>query len=95
MHAYWVKNNNFGDVLTPLIVRHLSGRDPVWINLDAPVEHFFVVGSMLHLATPLTTVWGTGIINWSQETLPSPLAKVAAADPDLDMMRRLCPFAES
>ncbi len=79
MHAYWVKNNNFGDVLTPLIIRHLSGRDPVWVELDAPAEHFFVVGSMLHLATSKTTAWGTGIINWREETVPDPNAKLAMA----------------
>lgn len=77
IRAHWVRNNNFGDVLTPQIVRHLAGRDPVWVELNAPVEHFFVVGSTLHLATARTIVWGTGIIRWENETSPDPSAKVA------------------
>jgi len=77
IHAYWVEKNNFGDLLTPLIVRHLSGREPVRVEPNAPVEHFFVVGSTLHFATPLTTVWGTGIIYWRSAILPNPRAKVA------------------
>ncbi len=72
----WVEKNNFGDLLTPLIVRHLSARDPVRVEPNAPVEHFVVVGSTLHFATPLTTVWGTGIICGRTTILPNPRARV-------------------
>ncbi len=56
--------NNFGDVLNPLLVRHLTGKKILQIRSnDYQKEHFFIIGSILDRATQYTNVWGTGFIS--------------------------------
>lgn len=51
--------NNFGDLLGPMVVRGLlarAGRDPG----SPPSQRLLAVGSILHLARPGDVVWGAG-----------------------------------
>ncbi len=66
---HWVDNGNFGDAISPLIVRHVTGREVR--HVPGPVEepHLFAVGSFCQIANQQTHIWGTGILH-SQAVLP-------------------------
>lgn len=57
--------DNFGDILTPLVVDYLSEKNVVRISsvktLNSP--HFLVIGSVLQKATCNSSVWGSGFIS--------------------------------
>ena len=58
--AYPIGVKEIGDQLAPIAVQHASGRPTVWTR-PAPDEHLLAGGSILHWATPLSHVWGTGL----------------------------------
>ena len=58
--AYPIGVREIGDRLGPIAVQHATGRPTVW-TLPAPDEHLLASGSILHWATPLSHVWGTGL----------------------------------
>ena len=67
--VYWwngAGGRNFGDVLSRYIVRALSGRHVVHARRS---PRLVAVGSVLRLAEPGDTVWGSGL------SRPSPVAK--------------------
>lgn len=71
--AYWYKRGggNWGDVLNPILIQNISGKEPVFvdeiINLkNEPV--YSVVGSILGLhANKNLIVWGSGFISSSSQ----------------------------
>ncbi|HKP24352.1 MAG TPA: hypothetical protein VJV39_10825, partial [Dongiaceae bacterium] len=58
--AYPIGVKEIGDRLAPIAVQHATGRPTVWTR-PAPDEHLLASGSILHWATPLSHVWGTGL----------------------------------
>jgi pyruvyltransferase len=58
--AYPIGVKEIGDRLGPIAVQHATGRPTVWTR-PAPDEHLLASGSILHWATPLSHVWGTGL----------------------------------
>lgn len=68
MKAWWYGDDNFGDVLTPLIAERLCGVRPVR-KLGAGT--ILAVGSILHRLRSGDIVWGTGTI--SPRHIPKPL----------------------
>jgi pyruvyltransferase len=58
--AYPIGVKGIGDRLAPIAVQHATGRATVWTR-PAPDEHLLASGSILHWATPLSHVWGTGL----------------------------------
>jgi hypothetical protein len=58
--AYPIGVKEIGDRLGPIAVQHATGRATVWTR-PAPDEHLLASGSILHWATPLSHVWGTGL----------------------------------
>jgi hypothetical protein len=58
--AYPIGVKDIGDRLAPIAVQHATGRATVWTR-PAPDEHLLASGSILHWATPLSHVWGTGL----------------------------------
>lgn len=60
MRAYWNPDTkNFGDVLTPIILRHL-GHEPGCVDRTAR-RKVLAVGSIMNALRPGDTVWGTGV----------------------------------
>jgi len=56
---WWNEKPNFGDQLVPYLPPGLSGRKITWS--DSPSKRVFMsIGSVLHLAKPGWTVWGSG-----------------------------------
>lgn len=97
--AYYDFNRNWGDALNPVLVRHISGKDPlqtseVYNFLGRPV--YSVIGSILgnyHL--PTLEVWGSGFIG-PERIFLTPPAKIHAVRGPLtrDVILRLglpCP----
>lgn len=64
LSVYWTcrnaKRGNFGDMLSPILVKAMSGR-PVAFKQNAP--RLFAVGSLLKFAKAGDLVWGAGFIH--------------------------------
>jgi pyruvyltransferase len=53
--------NNFGDLLGPLVVKHILNQTKIHTNSNACNQNrLLTVGSILHLAQSGDTVWGSG-----------------------------------
>lgn len=60
MHAYWnPKASNFGDTLTPVILRHL-GYNVRCVDRNTPGK-VLAVGSIMNALRARDVVWGTGV----------------------------------
>lgn len=63
IRAWWHDSRNFGDALTPYIVKKLTGSDPVFTVPDSSMDDVYMVtGSILAGARKNTIVWGNGIV---------------------------------
>ena len=76
INAIWYEGKNWGDALNPVLIRHLSGREPVLVQeYSKNLKHepvYTVIGSILHLPVLQnekivrnTIIWGTGFITES------------------------------
>ncbi len=68
VRAFWCRipsRANFGDALTPWLIRRITGRSPMFTAPEAPALKYFVTGSVIAYAGPRSTVWGSGIMNRS------------------------------
>lgn len=74
MKAYWYTDNpsqdygNVGDMLTPIIIKHLTGERPEWVNHNTPGK-LLAVGSLCELIQDRDVVWGTGFIGADQAAI--------------------------
>jgi pyruvyltransferase len=71
--AYWCRTPsrpNFGDALTPWLIKRLTGRHPRFAWPADPRSKIFVTGSTLSLAGAHCTVWGAGIMNADDPVRP-------------------------
>jgi pyruvyltransferase len=55
---WWMKADNFGDLLSPWLIAKMTGREVVAADPERP--HYLSVGSILNLSTHQSTVWGSG-----------------------------------
>jgi pyruvyltransferase len=79
VRAFWCRvpsRGNFGDRLTPWLIRRITGRLPVFTAPADPRPKFLVAGSVIGVAGAACTVWGTGAMS-SHDTV-SPDAAVTA-----------------
>jgi len=61
MHLFWWKNNNFGDRLSPELIKKIFGS-VTYSNPDEPC--FFAIGSILqNCKNNDSTIWGSGFIS--------------------------------
>jgi len=67
--AFWYLSNNFGDALTPYLIRKISGKMPVWVEPTSDIPKVLVTGSILNVDAVNATIWGCGIAN-SDDELP-------------------------
>jgi hypothetical protein len=66
VRAFWCRTPsrpNFGDALTPWIIRRVSGSHPRFTWPADPREKHLVTGSIVSLAGAACTVWGSGIMD--------------------------------
>ncbi len=59
---YFLKVNNIGDRMSPVIVSETSGREAMWYR-KGPEKHLLAVGSVLRSAGPNSFVWGSGVMD--------------------------------
>lgn len=57
----WCPGNNFGDKLSPVLYKHLTGRDAVFRPKTFKGKKFVSIGSILNWASPGDIVWGAGL----------------------------------
>ena len=65
LSAFWCRipsRPNFGDALTPWLIRRITGKHPVFVMPEHPRRKYFVTGSIVNLAGPACIVWGAGIM---------------------------------
>lgn len=64
--AYWLSSlNNYGDKLTPWLVKQITGREPRLMQPSARERKLVAVGSIMHQVRNHCVVWGTGILSRS------------------------------
>ena len=88
IHAFWCRipsRPNFGDALTPWLIRRITGVHPVFVRPEDQREKYLVVGSILDYAGPRCTVWGAGIIRRTDHV--SPEAHIVAVRGPLSQAR--------
>jgi hypothetical protein len=90
IHAFWCRfpsNANFGDALTPWIIRKITGHYPVFSWPAELVQKYIVMGSIIQYAQENCTVWGAGIM--SRDDTISPKAKLLMVRGPLTRRRAL------
>jgi pyruvyltransferase len=60
MKAYWWPAKNFGDTLTPVILKHFFSEEKIELANRGEAGKILAVGSIVHLAVKGDTVWGSG-----------------------------------
>lgn len=67
MKSYWYTSNpkgdygNVGDMLTPIIIKHLTGERPEWVEHTTPGK-ILAVGSLIEFIQDDDEIWGCGLI---------------------------------
>jgi hypothetical protein len=90
INAFWCRIPslpNFGDALTPWLIRRMTGRYPAFLYPEDEREKFFVTGSIIEYTRGACTVWGSGIM--CREDPISPDAKLLAVRGPLTRARAL------
>lgn len=73
VRAWWCRipsRPNFGDALTPWLIRQLTGRPARFAPLSDPRPRFLVCGSTAAMADHRFTVWGAGIMSAGDQIDP-------------------------
>lgn len=60
---------NFGDYLTPWIIKKLTGQMPIYADQNSG-EHYLVTGSILTETGPNSIIWGAGFANQTDKIGP-------------------------
>ena len=71
--AFWCRSPsrpNFGDALTPWLIERVTGTHPRFREPGDPCHKYFVTGSVVSLAQPPCTVWGSGIMSANDVICP-------------------------
>jgi len=71
--AFWCRvpsRPNFGDALTPWLIKRLTGTYPLFVPPEDPRAKYFVTGSVIAFAGGGSTVWGSGIMNRNDSLSP-------------------------
>jgi len=73
---------NWGDIVAPIIVKKLSGKEPTWVKWNKPSQkyRYVTVGSLLNIVRPNDILWGTGS-KGKAKSLPRQLKITAVRGP--------------
>jgi hypothetical protein len=77
IHAFWCtipSRPNFGDGLTPWLIRRLTGQHPFFVRPEDPRHKYLITGSIVSYARENCSVWGCGIM--SRDDFISPSARL-------------------
>jgi hypothetical protein len=88
--AFWCRTPsrpNFGDALTPWLIRAITGHHPLFVRPEDPRPKYIVTGSIISSAGPRCTVWGAGIL--SRADVVSSKARLLAVRGPLTRARAL------
>lgn len=64
---FWLKGNNFGDMLGPWLYEHITGRKPTFSNKSPRI---LSCGSILGRAVDSDIVWGSGFLDRPKQPRP-------------------------
>jgi len=82
VNLYWLGGNNFGDALTPVLYKMMTGEEPA---LATTPPRTFCIGSIATIAQPGDTLWGTGTLRESDIIHPD-VAALAVRGPLTDAL---------
>lgn len=74
VRAFWCRvpsRPNFGDALTPWLIRRLTGLFPRFSPIQERTRKYVVTGSIAAMADSRCTVWGAGIMSRGDDLCPS------------------------
>jgi hypothetical protein len=72
----WNVIRNVGDAITPYLIELMSDATPYYARTAQP--HLIGVGSIMSMATPESTIWGTGIITPEEYLAPLERGQIRA-----------------
>ncbi|MBN4065381.1 polysaccharide pyruvyl transferase family protein [Desulfocapsa sp. AH-315-G09] len=70
IRAFWWEGGgkpNFGDIITPYLIKKITGKSPRLCNGKCFSEYHIMVGSVMEYANKHAVIWGTGIMNRKQD----------------------------
>lgn len=67
--CFWYSSNNFGDAVTPYLIRKITGKNPVWVSQNEDCDKYMVTGSILNNEIKNGIVWGAGCA-YSTDKIP-------------------------
>jgi pyruvyltransferase len=81
--SYDKHRNNLGDILSPIIARHLGSKEVRRISKRncRKFEHYFMIGSILQRCTSQTIIWGSGLISENARCSEIPKKVLAVRGP--------------
>ena len=82
---WWIKADNFGDLLSPWLISKMTGREVTFFDPARP--HYLAVGSVLNRGNPCSTVWGAGAFGIEDGTRFASDARYAAVRGPLSRAR--------
>jgi pyruvyltransferase len=59
--SFYFISNNFGDALTPYILKNMTGREVGWVDSNSDISKYMVTGSILNHGNNNCIVWGCGL----------------------------------
>jgi len=80
MKSFWYQTNNFGDMLTPVIVEYYLGKKPEWVEKEYSGK-LLAVGSTLSFIMENDVIWGTGLNEAKKIVAPSGAKFLAVRGP--------------
>lgn len=73
IYAFWCRVPslpNFGDALTPWLIKRITGRYPEFLCPNDRRHKYFVTGSVMEYTDAACTVWGSGIMRLNDPISP-------------------------
>lgn len=74
--ATWCVSNNVGDVMSPWLIKKITGSDPIFAPRDSYYRKYICTGSILNWADRNTIVWGAGLANRNDVVNPCDIKAV-------------------
>lgn len=63
INVHWWPSCNYGDYLSPYIIEKMSGKRPVWTDINSNINKYLTTGTIITGHMPSCVVWGSGIMH--------------------------------